>query len=823
MQSYLPLFAAIGGLLLMGGLAYFRASLLAFSLVLTASLVAYSFVSPFSELFWLAYLLIVGGLNFKPLRQQLISKPLFKIFKKIMPEMSRTEKEAIDAGTTWWEGELFRGAPDWKKLHSYPAPRLSAEEQAFLDGPVEQVCAMTKDWEITHELADLPEEIWDFLKQHKFFAMIIKKKYGGLEFSAYAQSCVLQKLASISAVLSSTVGVPNSLGPGELLQHYGTKEQQDHYLPRLAEGKEIPCFALTSPEAGSDAGSIPDAGVVCMGEWQGEQVLGMRITWNKRYITLAPVATILGLAFKLSDPDKLIGEQEELGITCALIPTDIEGVEVGRRHFPLNIPFMNGPTRANELFVPIDFIIGGKAMAGQGWRMLVECLSVGRGITLPSSATGGIKNAALATGAYARIRRQFKLPIGKMEGVEEPLARLAGNAYMMGAASDLTVTAIDLGEKPSVVSAIVKYHLTHRGQRASIDAMDVVGGKGICLGPKNFLARSYQGAPIAITVEGANILTRSMIIYGQGAIRCHPYVLSEMEAAQHPDFNQGLKQFDKALFSHLGFATSNFVRSFWFGLTSNSLISTPYSDQTAPYYKQLTRFSSNLALLSDVAMGTLGGNLKRKERVSARLGDMLSQLYLSSATLKRFDDDGRKQEDLPLLHWSMQDSLFQLQNALDELLLNFPNKWVGKAMRLVMFPLGKPFHAPSDVLDHKLARILQEPSETRNRVGQGRFDSRVEGNVYGELEQTLEDVLACETLYDKVCKALGEKRPFTQLDKLADEGIKLGVINADEAALMRKTEQGRLAAINVDDFDHQQLENRPSIPKAEAADLDSVA
>jgi len=823
MQSYIPLFALIAGLLLMGGLAYFRASLVAFSLVLTGLLVAYSFISPFSQLFWLAYLLIIGGLNFKALRQQLISKPLFKIFKKIMPEMSRTEKEAIDAGTTWWEGELFRGAPDWKKLHSYPAPRLSPEEQAFLDGPVEQVCAMTRDWEITHELADLPEEIWDFLKQHKFFAMIIKKQYGGLEFSAYAQSCVLQKLAGVSAVLSSTVGVPNSLGPGELLQHYGTKQQQDHYLPRLAEGKEIPCFALTSPEAGSDAGSIPDAGVVCMGEWQGEQVLGMRITWNKRYITLAPVATILGLAFKLSDPDGLLGEQKELGITCALIPTDIEGVEVGRRHFPLNVPFMNGPTRATDLFVPIDFIIGGKEMAGQGWRMLVECLSVGRGITLPSSATGGIKNAALATGAYARIRRQFKLPIGKMEGIEEPLARLAGNAYLMGAASDLTVSAIDLGEKPSVISAIVKYHLTHRGQRAGIDAMDIVGGKGICLGPKNFLARAYQGAPIAITVEGANILTRSMIIYGQGAIRCHPYVLNEMAAAQDPDFNQGLHSFDKALFSHLGFAFSNFVRSFWFGISGNNFISAPYSDQTAIYYKQLTRFSSNLALLSDVAMGTLGGNLKRKERVSARLGDMLSQLYLASAVLKRYDDEGRKTEDLPLVHWSMQDSLFQLQTALDELLLNFPNKFVGKFMHWVLFPLGKPLRAPSDQLDHTLARILQQPSETRERLGQGRFDSRVAGNVFGELEQTLEDVLASEALYDKVCQALGEKRPFTQLDKLAEEGLSLGVLSPEEAQLMKRTEQGRLAAINVDDFDHQQLENRPEKAQDKRSSLDSVA
>ncbi|WP_432452198.1 MULTISPECIES: acyl-CoA dehydrogenase FadE [unclassified Agarivorans] len=823
MLSYSPLFAIVGIGLLICGLAYFRASLLAFSLAVTAALVAYSAITPLSEIFWLGFLVVVGGINFKPLRQQLISKPIFKIFKKIMPEMSRTEKEAIDAGSTWWEGELFRGDPNWKVLHSYPAPRLSPEEQAFIDGPVEQVCAMTNDWQITHELADLPPEIWDFLKTHKFFAMIIKKQYGGLEFSAYAQSCVLQKLASISAVLSSTVGVPNSLGPGELLQHYGTKQQQDYYLPRLAEGKEIPCFALTSPEAGSDAGSIPDSGIVCMGDWQGEQVLGMQLTWNKRYITLAPVATILGLAFKLSDPEGLLGDQKELGITCALIPTDIEGVEVGRRHFPLNIPFMNGPTTANQLFVPIDYIIGGQAMAGQGWRMLVECLSVGRGITLPSSATGSIKNAALATGAYARIRRQFKLPIGKMEGIEEPLARLAGNAYMMGAASDLTVTAIDLGEKPSVVSAIVKYHLTHRGQRASIDAMDIVGGKGICLGPKNFLARAYQGAPIAITVEGANILTRSMIIYGQGAIRCHPYVLAEMEAAQHPDFHQGLQQFDSALFSHLGFAVSNFIRSFWFGLSGNTLLKAPYSDQTAIYYKQLTRFSSNLALLSDVAMGTLGGSLKRKERVSARLGDILSQLYLCSATLKRYADDGRKQEDLPLLHWSMQEALFQLQTALDELLRNFPNKWVGKFMRLVVFPLGKPLHAPSDQLDHQLAQMLQQPSETRERLGQGRFASRVAGNVYGELEQTLEDVLACEGLHDKICKAIGEKRPFTQLDKLALEGLTLEVITQAEAELMRRTEQGRLNAINVDDFAHQQLENSTQPAQDQRSRLGSVA
>lgn len=427
---------------------------------------------------------------------------------------------------------------------------------------------------------------------------------------------MLQKLTGVSGVLSSTVGVPNSLGPGELLQHYGTEEQKNYYLPRLAEGKEIPCFALTSPEAGSDAGSIPDFGVVCKGQWEGKEVLGMRLTWNKRYITLAPVATVLGLAFKLRDPEGLLGDKEELGITCALIPTHLKGVEIGNRHFPLNVPFQNGPTRTKDLFVPLDFIIGGPKMAGQGWRMLVECLSVGRGITLPSNSTGGIKTAALATGAYARIRRQFKQPIGQMEGIEEPLARLAGNAYVMDAASNLTVAGIDLGEKPSVISAIVKYHCTHRGQRSIIDAMDIVGGKGICLGPANFLARGYQGAPIAVTVEGANILTRSMIIFGQGAIRCHPYVLREMEAAYSPN-SDAVEKFDSALAGHVGFVLSNLVRSLWLGLTDGYGSQAPTRDATKRYYQQLNRYSANLALLADISMAVLGGSLKRRERLSA--------------------------------------------------------------------------------------------------------------------------------------------------------------------------------------------------------------
>ncbi|MFC5707748.1 acyl-CoA dehydrogenase FadE [Aeromonas eucrenophila] len=791
----------LGVILVIGAMAYRRASLFTSTLATAAALVIGAFYGHVPLLIWVLFALVAIPLNLVEFRRNQLTKPLFKIYKSIMPEMSRTEKEAIEAGTTWWEADLFAGNPNWKKLHAIPVSTLSAEEQAFLDGPVETVCRMVDDWEVTHERADLSPEVWQYLKDHKFFAMIIKKKYGGLEFSAYAQSCVLQKLCGASAVLASTVGVPNSLGPGELLQHYGTEEQKDHYLPRLAIGKEIPCFALTSPEAGSDAGSIPDFGIIAKGEWEGEEVLGMRLTWNKRYITLAPIATVLGLAFKLRDPDHLLGEEEELGITCALIPTHIKGVEIGRRHFPLNVPFQNGPTRGEEVFVPLDFIIGGPAMAGQGWRMLVECLSVGRGITLPSNSTGGVKMLALATGAYSRIRRQFKLPIGKMEGIEEPLARLGGNAYIMGAAAKLTVTGIDLGEKPSVISAIVKYHLTDRAQKCVIDAMDIHGGKAICMGPNNYLARGYQGAPIAVTVEGANILTRSMIIYGQGAIRCHPYVLPEMLAASHPDKEVALKEFDKAMFSHVGFAISNLVRSFWLGLTGAKLAAAPFKDQTKGYYQQLTRLSANLAFLSDMAMGTLGGELKRKERVSARLGDVLSQLYLASSALKRYQDEGRQQADLPLLHWALQDAMFKAQEAIDELLRNFPNRWIGLALRVIVLPLGRDLKRPSDKLDQQVARLLQTPSATRSRLAEGQYLTREEGNPFGLLEQALEDVLAAEPLFDKVCKAEGTKRPFTQLDKVADAGLALGVINQNEAELLRRAEQSRLQTINVDDFD----------------------
>ncbi|WP_300477593.1 acyl-CoA dehydrogenase FadE [Shewanella sp.] len=798
----------IAMILVLGALAYLRVSLLTATIAAAVVMTAGWTLDVVGPISWIIFLVVALPFNISAFRQNVISRPLMKVYRGIMPEMSSTEKEAIEAGTTWWEADLFAGNPNWKKLHNYPVARLSADEQAFLDGPVEEVCRMVNQHQVSHQLADLPAEVWQYLKDHGFFAMIIRKKYGGLEYSAYAQSRVLQKLAGLSSELASTVGVPNSLGPGELLQHYGTPEQQNHYLPRLAKGLEVPCFALTSPEAGSDAGSIPDFGIVCKGQWEGEEVLGMKLTWNKRYITLAPVATVLGLAFKLRDPEHLLGDKEELGITCALIPTDMEGVETGRRHFPLNCMFQNGPTRGNEVFVPLSFIIGGPKMAGQGWRMLVECLSVGRGITLPSNSAGGVKTAALATGAYARIRRQFKLPIGKLEGIEEPMARIGGNAYLMDAVTTLTTTGIDLGEKPSVISAIVKYHLTDRMQKCVIDAMDIHGGKGVCLGPNNYLGRGYQAAPIAITVEGANILTRSMIIYGQGAIRCHPYVLAEMESAFDTESGQGLANFDAAIFGHIGFATSNFIRSFWLGLTSSRFSNAPYSDKTKRYYQQMNRFSANLALLSDLAMATLGGNLKRKERISARLGDLLSQLYLASATLKRYEDEGRQTDDLPLVQWAVEDALYKLQASLDDLLDNFP-MGLGGALRVVMFPFGRPLKRPSDVLDHKVAKIMQTPCESRNRLGKGQFWTNSEHNAVGIQEQTLLDIIASEPLHDKVCKASGKRLPFMWLDKVAAEGKALGVLSDAEVQLLERAEIGRMKSINVDDFDPAEL--RPEV------------
>jgi acyl-CoA dehydrogenase len=803
----------------LAAVSYFRVTLFNATVAIFSLFVLGSVLGIIGELTWLLFLIVALPLNIELVRKRHISEPILRLYKNIMPDMSSTEKDAIDAGTVWWDGEIFSGNPNWQTLHNIPQARLTTQEQAFLDGPVEDVCKMCDDWEVTHIKADLSLDVWQFLKDNKFFAMIIKKEFGGLEFSAYCQSRVLQKLSSVSAVLSTTVGVPNSLGPGELLQHYGTEAQKNHYLPRLASGDEIPCFALTGPEAGSDAGSLPDSGIVCKGQWNGEEILGMRLTFDKRYITLAPVATVIGLAFKMYDPDGLLGDEKELGITCALLPRQTAGIQIGNRHFPLNVPFQNGPVRGQNIFVPLDYIIGGNKMIGQGWRMLVECLSVGRVITLPSTSAGGAKSIALATGAYARIRRQFKMPVGNMEGIEEMLGRIGGNAYLMDAVTSFSTKGVDLGEKPSVISAICKYHLTEKMRQVVNDAMDVHGGKGIMLGANNYLGRAYQGAPIAITVEGANVLTRNMMIYGQGVMRCHPYVLKELLAANNPDIDESLEQFDQAIFGHIGFTISNLFRSLWFSLSGARFTKAPFSDETSGYYRSMQRYSSNLAFLSDVAMAVLGGELKRRERISARLGDVLSYLYLTSCVLKRFDDEGRKADDLSLMHWAMQDSLHKLEVALEELLNNFPSKIMGKALKLIIMPFGKKYKRPSDQLEHEIAKLLQTPSEARNRLGAGQYLSRVEGSLMGDLEQTLENVIAAEPIYNKVCKAAKQYLSFTELDKVADKGLEMGVITEEQAHLLRETEKGRLRTINVDDFDPSELvqsvqKDKPRAPKA---------
>jgi acyl-CoA dehydrogenase len=738
-----------------------------------------------------------------PIRRAVFSNPLLSVYRRILPDMSQTEKDAIDAGTVWWDGDLFSGKPDWDKLLRTPEARLTAEEQAFLDGPCEELCAMTDDWEITHERYDLPPQVWQYIKDQGFLGMIIPRNYGGLGFSALAHSAVVMKLATRSNAASVTVMVPNSLGPAELLLHYGTEEQKNHYLPRLAKGQEIPCFALTSPEAGSDAASMPDFGVVCKGVWQGKETLGMRVTWDKRYITLGPVATLLGLAFRLYDPDKLLGEHEDLGITCALVPTNTPGVNIGRRHLPLNAVFQNGPNSGKDVFMPLEWIIGGRDYAGKGWMMLMNCLAAGRAISLPTSSVGGAKAMARYTGAYARVRSQFKTPIGKLEGVEEALGRIAANTYMMDAARIMTAGAVDAGEKPSVVSAIMKLHMTERVRKLIDDAMDIHGGKGICLGPNNWVGRGYQVVPVGITVEGANILTRSLIVFGQGAIRCHPYVLREMLAAKNEDRVAASVEFDRALAGHIVHTTANKLRAFFHALTGSAFASAPEiaAPETVAYYKDLSRISAAFAFLADVSMLVLGGSLKRKEKISARLGDALSMLYLGSATLKRYEDTGRPKEDLPLVHFAMRDVLYQAQQALDGVIANFPSRAIGVALRVVLFPLGKRFAPPSDELNHQCATVLLSPSAARDRLTVGMYLSKSESDPTGQLEAALVATIACEPIERKLREAVRNGLIARRMQEdIATLARDKGIIGADEFAQWQRKETLRKGVIKVDDF-----------------------
>jgi acyl-CoA dehydrogenase len=735
---------------------------------------------------------LIAAAAVPPLRRLLFTGPLFRMMGRKMPPISRTEREALEAGTVGWDGELFSGHPSWKRLLALAPPRLTAEEEAFLAGPVEELCRMLDDWRIVEEYRDLPPEVWTFLKEKGFFGLIIPKAHGGLGFSAYAHSQVIIRVGSRSCAAAVTVMVPNSLGPAELLVHYGTQAQKDHFLPRLARGEDIPCFALTGPEAGSDAASIPDTGVVCMGLHEGRETLGIRLDWEKRYITLAPVATLLGLAFRLSDPEGLLPEGEP-GITVALIPTDTAGITIGSRHDPLGIPFQNGPTWGRDVFVPLDRVIGGAKGAGKGWRMLMECLAAGRSISLPALSTGGGKLAALAVGAYARIRRQFHMSIGRFEGIEEALARIAGNAYVMDAARGFTCAAVDRGERPAVASAIAKYHCTERMRASLIDGMDIMGGAGISMGPRNVLARAHQSTSIAITVEGANILTRTLIVFGQGAIRCHPYVLKEMLAMEAGD----VRTFDRLLLRHGAFAVGNGVRALLHALTGSRLARAPRGPARR-IYQATTRWSAAFAVASDLALLTLGGNLKRKEKLSGRCSDILSNLYLLSAMLKAFEDQGRPRADLPLLRYASEDCLWRIQEAFQGLLRNLPSRPAAWLLKVLVFPLGRPQAGPSDALGHQAATLLMAPSEARDRLTAGLHLASL---PLSRLEDALSKVAAAEPAERKLAKAAaaGRIRPGSDVGMLL-EGIQAGEITPEEGEAIRQSIEARRDVITVDDF-----------------------
>lgn len=787
-------------------LAYHKVSLhwstLALVLLLGCYLVTKG-LTPFSKGLWLAFLVVFIPINIIPFRQKLISSWVFKLMKSALPPMSQTEREALEAGGTWWDAELFSGSPNWDKLQNLPVAKFTPEEQSFLDGPVETLCGMINDWDITHNRMDLPEEVWDYIKKHKFCGMMIPKKYGGLEFSETAHSEIVMKISSRSSTAAVTVMVPNSLGPAKLLLNYGTEEQKNYYLPRLAKGEEIPAFALTGPHAGSDAGAMPDTGIVCYDKFNGQdKVLGIRLNWEKRYITLGPVATVLGLAFKLYDPDHLIGDKAFIGITAALIPTNTPGVSIGRRHFPLDSAFQNGPNWGKDVFIPMDWIIGGQTQVGNGWKMLMQCLTTGRAISLPALSVGASKLTCRNTGAYARIRKQFNLPIGEFEGIEEALARMAGETYILDAARQVTNAALDQGEKPAVISAILKYELTERMRRVVNDGMDIQGGSGICLGPTNYLGRVYQVIPVSITVEGANILTRTMMIFGQGAVRCHPFVQQEMAAIAEGN----LAEFDKLFFRHIGFFAHNKAASLWLGLTNAMFLTTPGDKETKRYYRQIARFSVGFALLADYALLTLGGALKRKERLSGRFADALSNLYLCSCVLKHYQNQGSPKDDLPLMHWACQESIYRAQQALADILAKLPLRPVAIMLGYILFPLGKPNQPAKEALTHPIASLITTETETRKRLTQGIYVNSNPDDATGRIEVAFKAVLAAVPVEMKIKQAQKQKLlPKGEISSLLNEALAKNIIGKEEAEILTKAEDARFKAIAVDDFDASEL------------------
>ncbi len=745
---------------------------------------------------------------FSSFRREWITKPIFRIAQHALPRLSDTEREAIEAGDVWWDADLFTGNPDWQKLLAYAPARLSEDEQQFLAGPVDELCRMIDDWKVNWEWYDLPPEVWDFLKTRKFFAMIIPKSYGGLGFSAYALSEVIRKLSSRSVCAACTVMVPNSLGPGELLLQFGTKVQQDYWLPRLARGEDIPCFALTSAEAGSDAASMTNSGIVCRGSFEGRQVLGIRLNWHKRYITLGPISTVLGLAFKLRDPDRLIGDKDDIGITLALVPTHLPGISIGRRHLPAMHVFQNGPNWGRDVFIPLDNIIGGVEQAGKGWKMLMSALAAGRGISLPSLSAAGAAFSANVTGAYARIREQFRVAIAKFEAIQERLGRIAATAYLLDAARRMTCAAIDDGHRPAVVTAIMKAQATERLRVSINDAMDVHGGKGIIEGPLNYLGSLYRGVPLAITVEGANIVTRSLIQFGQGAIRCHPYLLREMQALADTDRARGLDAFDQVLWKHLGHSVANTMRAWGRAWTGGIFAPSADAGAAKPFYRQLSRQAAAFALAVDLSLLTLGGALKRKEMMSARFGDILSELYLSSAALKRWNDEGCKPDDFPLLEWCMEASISTIEIRFDEIIANFPVRPVAWLLRFLIQPLGPRRRGPSDRVTERCAAIITNSGEARDRLTGNLFHPTDMAGVNGValLERAFAVTIAVQPIRDRMRAA-----------RLRDVDVAKAqhTIDADEAAKLEAATEAVAAAIAVDDFAPEELISRGATNKAD--------
>lgn len=750
---------------------------------------------------WFVYIAAAFFANATKFRQERLVAPALKLLKEQIPTISKTERIAIEAGDTWWEKELFCGQPNWKQLFAIPRPTLTMEEESFINNQVDHLCSLLIDWQVVFTDRDLPPAVWRYLKDEKFFGMVIPKQYGGLGFSALAHSTVVTKIATRCLSAAVTSMVPNSLGPGELLVHYGTDEQKNYYLPRLARGEEIPCFALTGPEAGSDAGSIPDNGIVCRGQFEGKEIVGIRLSWDKRYITLAPIATLLGLAFHLYDPEKLLGNKEDIGITLCLIPANHPGVETGTRHYPIYTAFMNGPTRGNDVFIPLDWIIGGVKMAGEGWRMLMENLSIGRSISLPALSAACGKVAYRTTGAYARVRRQFNAPISSFEGIEEALGHIAGNAYMLEACRIMTAGAVDQKINPAIVSAIAKYHMTEMSRQSVMHAMDVHGGQMVQVGPRNILANMHVSLPISITVEGANILTRNLIIFGQGAIRCHPYLLKEIALITAD--NPSIKELDSVLMSHVGFFVSTLLRNVAYAFTGGKfIVSNLKNKRIKRLHRQLTRMSTALALLSDTCLILLGGSLKRRERISARLGDILSQLYLASAVLKYYADNGKQPTEVDYVCWTLQQCLYQIQTACDEVTHNFPNKIIGTVLSWMIFPFGRAYMRPDDKLNKSIVSAMLSPSALRDRLTQYNYLSTNENDLTYRLDKALDQIVLVEPIIKKLNKAVQTHeipKRYSMSERIA-AASQLGILSPEEVTMLTNYKLLKNEIIKVNEF-----------------------